>query len=186
MNGVGVNRYLAGWEKLSLSLRHKYPCLLCGSDDFAEKECHHIDGDKRNADILNVAVLCKACHRGVHVGEKSIPASFAGYKSGKGVMVACDASGVEGWFDPTVPLKVAKIASSAANAFRRRYLKGFLRPGKCNLYVGAFYGDCLFGVLGFLNPGYGKFDIFIKADTAVGEFERSTDLLLFFAADKKC
>jgi len=74
---------------------------------------------------------------------------------------------------------VQVIKSELAMKFRKRFVKGFISPGSCNLYLGATIGNLLFGVMGFSNPDYGKYDLIIKADTTPSEFEKSTDLLLF-------
>jgi hypothetical protein len=37
----------------------------------------------------------------------------------------------------------------------------------------------LIGVLGFSNPEYGNFDVFLKADTTPSDWQYSTDLLLY-------
>lgn len=107
-------------------------------------------------------------------------------KCGYSVKVAWDASSVTEWFDSTSPLKLKKIPSELANKFRKRFLKGFIKPGSNNLYIGAFIGDLMFGVLGFSNPGYGNYDLLMKADTTPSEFDKSTDLLLFALRSKEC
>ena len=108
-------------------------------------------------------------------------------QSGEGVMVAYNISNVEGWFDPTTPLKIiGNIKPQIANKFRRRYVKGFIRPGGCNYYVGAVYGNNIFGVLGFSNPDRGKYDILMKADTTNSALEKSADLLLFLLRTREC
>lgn len=100
-------------------------------------------------------------------------------KSGFSVTVAWNASSVKEWFDSTAPLKISIIPPSIAMKFRKRYIRGFVHPGGCNCYIGAFTGNLLFGVLGFSNPDYGKYDLLLKADTTPSEWEKSTDLLLF-------
>lgn len=106
--------------------------------------------------------------------------------SGFSVTVACDTSSIKEWFDPTSPLKLLQIKPELANKFRKMHLKGFIKPGSNNLYIGAFTGSLLFGVLGFSNPTYGDYDILMKADTTPSDFEKSTDLLLFCLRTVEC
>jgi len=63
--------------------------------------------------------------------------------------------------------------------FRKQHVRGFIIPGSCNHYIGVASGNLLFGVLGFANPSYGNYDIFMKADTTPSEFKGSTELLLY-------
>lgn len=107
-------------------------------------------------------------------------------KSGYSVTVAYDASSIGEWFNSTLPLKLLPLESRIANDFRRRYLKGFIKPGSNNLYIGAISGNLLFGVLGFQNPIYGNYDVLMKADTTPPQWEKSTDLLLFCLRSKEC
>jgi hypothetical protein len=100
-------------------------------------------------------------------------------KSGFSVKVAWDTSSIQEWFDTTQPLKVFEINSELAMKFRKRFLKGFIRPGANNIYLGVASGNLLFGVLGFQNADYGSYDLLMKADTTPSEWEKSTDLLLF-------
>lgn len=69
--------------------------------------------------------------------------------------------------------------------FRRENIKGFIRPGGCNYYIGLQHCDFLIGVLGFSNPDFGKFHIMLKADTTPAEYEYSTDLLLYVLRTKQ-
>lgn len=106
-------------------------------------------------------------------------------KSGGSVAVAHGPSRVEEWFEPTTPLKILpNLKPSIALAFRKRHIKGFIVPGGCNIYVGLQQKE-LFGVLGFSNPEYGNFDLFMKADTTPSELEYSTDLLLYVMRTKE-
>lgn len=105
---------------------------------------------------------------------------------GFSVTVAWDASSVTEWFDSTSPLKLLPIKSELAMKFRRNFVKGFIVPGSNNLYIGAFTGNLLFGVLGFSNPSYGDYDLLMKADTTPSLWEKSTDLLLFCMRTKEC
>ena len=86
-------------------------------------------------------------------------------KGGISVTVACDTSSVKEWFDPTFPLKLIILPSYVAMKFRRQHLKGFIKPGSNNLYIGGLINGLLFGVMGFQNPTYGEYDILMKADT---------------------
>lgn len=105
--------------------------------------------------------------------------------SGSGVTVARGPSRVDEWFESTKPLKILPhLKPSIALEFRKRYIKGFVVPGSCNLYIGLQQNE-LFGVLGFSNPDYGNFDIFMKADTTPSELQFSTDLLLYVLRTKE-
>lgn len=79
-NKAGINRYSANWEKLSRRLRIYHPCFFCGLDEYNNKECHHIDEDKKNSELSNIIVLCIDCHIKVHKKEVVIPEDFKGYK----------------------------------------------------------------------------------------------------------
>jgi len=106
-------------------------------------------------------------------------------KSGYSVTVACSASSVKEWFDSTLPLSIGIIRPEVANRFRRINLKGFVKYGSCNLYIGLFIGKQMIGVMGFQNPSYGNYDILMKADTTPSYLEKSTDLLLFALRSKE-
>ena len=43
----------------------------------------------------------------------------------------------------------------------------------------------MIGVIGFSNPDYGNYDIFLKADTTPSAYEFSTDLLFFILRTKE-
>lgn len=45
------------------------PCLICG----LKAERHHIDGEPRNNNPLNVVFLCRPHHRQIHPGNGSWP-----------------------------------------------------------------------------------------------------------------
>lgn len=105
--------------------------------------------------------------------------------SGNGVTVARFVTNEQEWFDSTFPLQlIFDLPSKIAMAFRKQYLKGFLRPGSCNYYIGATINGRLFGVLGFLNPTYGKYDLLLKADTTIPQYKNSVDLLLYLLRSK--
>jgi len=48
----------------------EYPnvCMICGFNKEYAIEIHHIDKNRSNNDIKNLAVLCSNCHSGVHKG----------------------------------------------------------------------------------------------------------------------
>lgn len=186
MNGSGKDRCSKNFEKISKRLKAKNNCYLCQESESKKKEVHHIDKDKKNQDVRNLIVLCTVCHRLVHKDSDLIK-NFNGYKPcGFSVKVACNASSVNEWFDSTLPLKLLPISPTLAMKFRKRFIKGFIIPGSNNLYIGAFIGNTMFGVLGFSNPSYGNYDLFMKADTTPSEWEKSTDLLLFCLRTKQC
>ena len=99
---------------------------------------------------------------------------------GFSVTVARPASSREDWFDPKEPLYLLPyLPAPIANKFRHQYIKGFVTIQGCNFYIGLKHKDILIGVLGFLNPDYGFYDIFLKADTTISGFKNSVDLLLY-------
>lgn len=188
MNGTGIERYSPNWEKTSKRLRLLYPCVICGNNNFSQKECHHIDENKKNSSPENAIVLCTECHTGVHNGTYSLPNPLPSYiqKSGFSVKVARPASSRKEWFDTTQPLKIISgLQSEIANSFRRDNVKGFIRIGGCNFYIGLVHCDYLIGVLGFSNHEHGTFSVFMKADTTPPEWENSTDLLLYVLRTKQ-
>jgi len=110
------------------------------------------------------------------------------YSNRDGVLKSCGfsvteasvASSDEEWFNSTQPLKILPFfPPSEAMKFRKLHAKGWIKPGACNLYIGASVGDKLFGVLGFANPKYGNYDILLKADTSPSAYRYSTELLLY-------
>lgn len=106
--------------------------------------------------------------------------------SGHSVTVARLASSQEEWFNSTIPLKILNyFPSKEAMAFRRKHLKAFVVPGICNHYIGAASGNLLFGILGFLNPVYGNYDLIMKADTTPSEYKGSSELLLYLLRTKE-
>ena len=187
MNGAGIERYSANWEKLSKRLRLLYPCAVCGSNDFSKKEVHHIDNNKKNSYVDNALVLCSDCHRGIHSGTHFLPDPIPNYSQcGFSVKVARPASSRKEWFDSTQPLKIISgLPPEIANAFRKENVKGFIRIGGCNYYIGLEHCGYLVGVLGFSNPEHGSFSVFMKADTTPPEWENSTDLLLYVLRTKQ-
>lgn len=192
MNAIGIERYSGNWERLSKKLRLSYSCFICGENDYNLKECHHIDGNKRNPEIKNIMVLCLECHKLVHQGLLSIPEKFKGYSiSGYSVTVAPYASSIKDWFDSKQPLELLPdLNSKIAQDFRRRFIKGFVNITPCNLYVGVS-NKFIFGVLGFVSPSgwmnsnAGDFDIQLRADTTPSECKYSVDLLLYVLRTKE-
>ena len=107
-------------------------------------------------------------------------------KSGSSVMVAWDASSVTEWFESTAPLKIhTNFPPDVAMRFRRIFVKGFINPGSCNIYIGVSINNILFGVMGFCNPDFGNYDLLLKADTTPSCWDKSTDLLLFVLRTKE-
>jgi len=49
----------AAWQ------RDGFRCLACGGDN-PRLECHHLDYDKLNNEMENLATLCSRCHQGGH------------------------------------------------------------------------------------------------------------------------
>jgi len=102
------------------------------------------------------------------------------------VTVARLASSQKEWFNSTSSLKILNsFPPSKAMEFRKKHIRGFITPGACNHYIGVSCGDLLFGVLGFANPSYGKYDIFMKADTTPSEYKGATELLLYVLRTKE-
>jgi hypothetical protein len=105
---------------------------------------------------------------------------------GHSVTVARLASNQKEWFNSISPLKILdSFPPHQAMEFRKRYVKGFIRPGSCNHYIGVASGDLLFGVMGFSNPTYGNYDILMKADTTPSKYQRATELLLYVLRTKE-
>jgi hypothetical protein len=100
--------------------------------------------------------------------------------SGYSVTVARDTSSVKEWFNSTQPLKLfPDFPSKKAMEFRKKHIKGFIYPGRCNYYIGMGSGNLLFGMLGFKNPDFGEYDLLLKADTTPSEWKNSVELLLY-------
>lgn len=61
--------YTSDWNKRSLVERRRadFTCQNCDRKALLEPdlrlEVHHIDGNKRNNDPMNLVVLCLQCHR---------------------------------------------------------------------------------------------------------------------------
>ena len=53
------------YRDLALS-KYQKVCMICGCDKEYAIQVHHIDGDRSNGSIDNLAVLCANCHLGVH------------------------------------------------------------------------------------------------------------------------
>lgn len=188
MNGTGEQRYSANWEKLSKWLRLVYHCAVCGEKDYAKKECHHIDGNKKNSTIQNALVLCTKCHRGVEAGTIPIPNPLPVYnwREEQSVKIALSAATRKDWFNSKEPIRIITgLKPEVANKFRKDNVKGFIQPGSCNIYIGLTHQGYLIGVLGFSNADMGTYDVFLKADTTPPDWDYSTDLLLYVMRTKQ-
>jgi hypothetical protein len=107
-------------------------------------------------------------------------------KRGFSVTVAHPASSGKEWFDPTLPLKLfPDFPHDEAMKLRKQWIKGFIKPGACNYYIGVGIGNNVFGILGFQRPEYGDYDILLKADTTPSQYANSTDLLLYVLRTKE-
>jgi hypothetical protein len=170
------DRYDKRWEKLSKRHRLLYHCFFCGEEDYEKKEAHHIDGDKKNSSENNILIVCKECHRKLHRGE--LEYNKEKHDDRKIIIPICENPRI--WYDKEKPVQIIRnLDRDVANSFRRQHVKGFVIPGGCNYYIGAIHNDYLFGVLGFVKPDIGDYDIFLKADTTPTSFEYSIDLLLY-------
>lgn len=187
MNGTGVNRYRSGWEKLSKRMRLLYPCAICGENSLELKECHHIDENKRNTSPENSIVLCLECHAGVHNGTHHLPDPLPSYCRAANNNFKIDIVTTRyDWFNPALPIKlIFGLNPEIAMQFRRSHVKGFIRPGGCNFYIGLQHNEYLVGVMGFSNPDFGSYHIMLKADTTPQAYEYSTDLLLYCLRTKQ-
>jgi len=107
-------------------------------------------------------------------------------KCGFSVTVAHPAPSGKEWFDSTLPLKIfPDFPHDKAMNLRKQWIKGFIRPGGCNYYIGVGIGNKIFGILGFVRPEYGDYDILLKADTTPSQYEDSTDLILYILRTKE-
>ena len=59
-----------GWKRLKpvILQRDDYMCQYCGFRAPKWQMVHHIDGDNKNNDLLNLTTVCPMCHRVLHVG----------------------------------------------------------------------------------------------------------------------
>ena len=78
-NSVFVGSKHANWKEgefayRSVLGRNKIPriCVLCRTDDSRVLAVHHIDKDRRNNNVNNLAWLCNNCHFLVHHYEKEL------------------------------------------------------------------------------------------------------------------
>ena len=187
MNGSGKDRYHIGYEKMSKKLKMAYPCAVCGVAEYSKLETHHIDWNKKNNKIGNILVVCLKHHKEIHKNKLSLSdIVIPKYNCGFSVKVARYTSSIKDWFDSRRPLKLLPyLPSKIANNFRRLHIKGFVTIQGCNFYIGILHNDLLIGVLGFSNPDYGGYDIFLKADTTPPNYDKSTDLLLYVLRSKE-
>lgn len=131
MNGTGVERYHSGWEKLSKRIRLLYPCAICGENNLALKESHHIDFNKKNNSPENAIVVCTECHAGIHNGTHHLPDPLPVYCRPKSTAFKFEIiANREKWFNPSAQVRlVFGLDPELAMKFRRLYVKGFIRPG---------------------------------------------------------
>lgn len=179
MNGAKENRYHSSFEKQSKKLRLLYPCQICGENNFLNKEVHHIDEDKKNGTPENLIVLCKECHFLLHQNKINIPDSLNHLRK-KTIFLGTKKE----WISKDSKIKVAIISSEIANNYRKQFVKGWIIPGSCNLYIGMIVDNVLCGVLGFQNPEMGNYDLLMKADTTDSNNKYSIDLLLYLLRTK--
>lgn len=174
-----ISPYSSNWQKLSKKLRLLHNCAICSEKDFSLKEVHHIDEIKKNNELSNLMVLCRDCHKNIHNGSLEIPPELL-LKDYQKIKLAIPASSFPNWFDPKENLFVIdNLDSGIANFFRKQNIKGFIRIGGCNFYIGLKHQGYLIGVMGFSVPDYGNYSLLMKADTTPSEWENSTDLLLY-------
>lgn len=176
MNGTGEKRYHASFEKISKKLRLLQPCCICGEKDFKKLEVHHIDENKKNGSFDNLVVLCQSCHSSLHKGKIKLPEKRKVLKSNKFKII----DKIKGsWINKKSRLKLIILPSDISMKYRKRYVKGWIIPGACNLYIGLLVDNILCGVLGFQNPDLGDYDLMLKADTTNSKYKYSIDLLLY-------
>lgn len=181
MNGSGEKRYGAGFEKISKKLRLLYPCVCCGENNYSLKEVHHIDEDKKNSEINNLIVLCKECHSLVHLKKQTFPDVRYEDRSKK-IKISIN----NNWINRNSKVDLIIIDSKTANEYRKQYVKGWVKPGGCNIYLGMIVDGKLRGVLGFNTPDMVTYDLMLKADTTNSNDKYSIDLLLYILRTKKC
>ena len=78
-NSVFIGSKHANWKEgkfayRSVLGRNKIPriCVLCRTDDSRVLAVHHIDKDRKNNNVNNLAWLCNNCHFLVHHYEKEL------------------------------------------------------------------------------------------------------------------
>ena len=180
MNGKGTKRYRASHEKIAKKLKLLFGrCMLCGNKD-AELEAHHMNGKRGDEYTL----LCNKCHKQITKSSEEISPIFS--RRGFDVTVAYRVTNSKDWFDSRKPLQIIpNLKPEIANKFRRLNIKGFVSIGSCNYYIGVILDGLLIGVMGFAVPSYGNYDLLLKADTTISQYEHSTDLLLFMLRTKQ-
>jgi hypothetical protein len=191
MNGSGEQRYGSGFEKISKKLKLMYPCACCGENSYQLKEVHHIDADKKNSEISNLVVLCIKCHSKVHKKEIHL-SSFLSYKDVSfHINYNYIPSEEDKWIMSNSIIKIIpSIPVKIGYQFRKNNIKGFISLGSkgqggVGYYIGMVIDDKLIGVLGFSNPEYGDFSVFLKGDTTPSFYKNSTDLLLYILRTKE-
>lgn len=183
MNGSGENRYSADFEKISKKLRLLYPCACCGENDFGKKEVHHIDENKKNSNLDNLIVLCQDCHFLYHQGKQTLPEVNYNFPMRK---INIEIESIENWINKDSKIQLIVIDSKTAMDFRRLNVKGWVKTGSCNLYLGMIVDNILRGVLGFQNQDFGNYGMLMKADTTNSNDKYSIDLLLYLMRTKEC
>lgn len=83
-------------------------------------------------------------------------------------------------------LKLIVLPSEVAMNYRKKYIRGWVVPGSCNLYIGLLVDNVLTGVLGFKNAEIGTYDLMLKADTTNSNNKYSIDLLLYCMRSVEC
>lgn len=177
MNGSGEERYSSDFERKSKKLKLLYHCAVCGETDYKKKECHHKDGDKKNSSINNLIVLCINCHKSVHAGKISLPK--VEYEFTSKTVKNETSLYLEQWINKKSKVELKQIPASVANQFRKQHVKGWIKIGRCNIYIGMIIDGILSGVLGFTVPEFGNYDMLLKADTTPQNKQYSTELLLY-------
>ena len=65
--GIDFNKEL----KLFIRQRDDFICQFCGViENGREHDCHHIDYDKNNNDVINLILLCKSCNSKANADRK--------------------------------------------------------------------------------------------------------------------
>lgn len=179
------NRYNSTFRKISKRYRLLYNCFNCEESDYELKEVHHLNENKRDDTPSNIVVLCKKCHVLIHKKEIEISPEKSIQETFKKTKVRAVYNNSD-WFDKSQPIKIIdNLPAKIANDFRKKNIKAFVNIGGCNFYIGIEHCGYLIGVIGFSNPDYGNYDIFLKADTTPSAYEFSTDLLLFILRTKE-
>lgn len=112
--------------------------------------------------------------------------SISDFRVTEALTVARPVSNGKDWFISRKSLKLLLgLKPEIALMFRKRFLKGFVKVGICNYYIGLVSDNVLIGVLGFYRPDYGPYDLLLKADTTPSYMLGSTELLLYVLQSKE-